>query len=166
MKLKKMGLIIVIFFTILQGCTTPSQDTTGLPKLHGTVYLSNQADLRPDKRVKSSIVLINSGEPVMIIDNSDKVFYKVKYNEYIGYVSRNFLTPTKPKSTRYSPTSTLTSPSSTPNSPSKTSTSPSSTQRNTVKKTNCGSVQCSGTTKKGARCRNTTTSCSGRCHLH
>jgi len=28
------------------------------------------------------------------------------------------------------------------------------------------SQQCSGTTKKGARCRNRTTSTSGRCHLH
>jgi len=30
----------------------------------------------------------------------------------------------------------------------------------------CPTVQCSGTTKKGDRCRNKTTNCSGRCHLH
>lgn len=30
----------------------------------------------------------------------------------------------------------------------------------------CNTVQCSGRTKKGSRCRNKTTNCSGRCHLH
>ena len=35
-----------------------------------------------------------------------------------------------------------------------------------TKRKNCGTVQCSGRTKKGSRCRNKTTSCSGRCHLH
>jgi len=32
--------------------------------------------------------------------------------------------------------------------------------------TKCISVQCSGRTQKGLRCRNRTTNCSGRCHLH
>ena len=31
---------------------------------------------------------------------------------------------------------------------------------------NCRTVQCSGRTKKGSRCKNKTTKCSGRCHLH
>jgi endonuclease G len=31
---------------------------------------------------------------------------------------------------------------------------------------NSGSVQCSGTTKKGIRCRNRTTNSTGRCYLH
>jgi hypothetical protein len=30
----------------------------------------------------------------------------------------------------------------------------------------CSSVQCSGTTQKGLRCKNKTTNCSGRCYLH
>lgn len=30
----------------------------------------------------------------------------------------------------------------------------------------CSSVQCSGTTQKGARCKNMTTNCNGRCHYH
>lgn len=30
----------------------------------------------------------------------------------------------------------------------------------------CQAVQCSGTTQKGRRCRNTTKDCSGRCHYH
>lgn len=32
--------------------------------------------------------------------------------------------------------------------------------------TKCNTVQCSGNTKKGTRCQNKTTNCSGRCHLH
>jgi uncharacterized protein YcfL len=30
----------------------------------------------------------------------------------------------------------------------------------------CSSVQCYGTTKKGKRCKNRTTNCSGYCYLH
>ena len=30
----------------------------------------------------------------------------------------------------------------------------------------CPTVQCSGTTQKGLRCKNRTTNCSGRCHYH
>jgi hypothetical protein len=33
-------------------------------------------------------------------------------------------------------------------------------------KSTSSAVQCSGTTKKGARCRNRTTNSSGKCHLH
>lgn len=32
--------------------------------------------------------------------------------------------------------------------------------------TNCSSSQCSATTSRGARCKNRTTNCNGRCHLH
>lgn len=31
---------------------------------------------------------------------------------------------------------------------------------------NCNSVQCSSNTQAGARCKNMTTNCCGRCHLH
>lgn len=44
---------------------------------------------------------------------------------------------------------------------------PYSSSYNTSSKTkDCESVQCSGRTKKGDRCRNVTTNCNGRCHLH
>lgn len=35
-----------------------------------------------------------------------------------------------------------------------------------TKKSSTASSQCTGTTKKGTRCRNRTTNSSGRCHLH
>lgn len=37
---------------------------------------------------------------------------------------------------------------------------------NTSSTTNCSSSQCSATTSRGTRCKNRTTNCSGRCHLH
>jgi len=36
----------------------------------------------------------------------------------------------------------------------------------TTKKTTTTAQQCSGTTKKGERCKNRTTNSNGRCHLH
>ena len=60
------------------------------------------------------------------------------------------------KSTSTPPTTTTKPPTTTPPT---TTTKPPTT-------TSCSSRQCSGTTKKGARCKNTTTNCSGRCYLH
>lgn len=45
-----------------------------------------------------------------------------------------------------------------------TPTTISSTPNSTSQK--CPTTQCSGRTKKGERCRNRTTNCSGRCYLH
>ena len=39
-------------------------------------------------------------------------------------------------------------------------------ERSKSSKSSSGSTQCTGTTKKGARCRNKTTNTNGRCHLH
>lgn len=39
-------------------------------------------------------------------------------------------------------------------------------EKNTINHSSGTSSQCSGTTKKGARCRNKTTNSNGRCHLH
>lgn len=39
-------------------------------------------------------------------------------------------------------------------------------EKNTSKRSSSTASQCSGTTKKGARCRNRTKNSNGRCHLH
>jgi hypothetical protein len=39
-------------------------------------------------------------------------------------------------------------------------------ENNSINHSSSPSSQCSGTTKKGARCRNKTTNSNGRCHLH
>lgn len=51
------------------------------------------------------------------------------------------------------------------NSTNKTSTKSSRTSNRTRTK-DCSSVRCSATTQKGTRCKNKTTNCNGRCHLH
>lgn len=38
--------------------------------------------------------------------------------------------------------------------------------RVSTSKSGCSTVRCSGYTKKGIRCKNKTTNCSGRCYLH
>lgn len=40
------------------------------------------------------------------------------------------------------------------------------TKTNETKPSNCSSSQCTGTTQKKTRCKNMTTNCNGRCHLH
>jgi hypothetical protein len=39
-------------------------------------------------------------------------------------------------------------------------------EKNVPKKSSTTSRQCTGTTKKGSRCKNKTTNSNGRCHLH
>lgn len=48
----------------------------------------------------------------------------------------------------------------------KTSVTKSPKSLSTTKKTSTTSRQCTGTTKKGARCKNMTTNSNGRCYLH
>lgn len=46
------------------------------------------------------------------------------------------------------------------------STPRSSYKPSSTSSSGCSSVQCSGTTQKGLRCKNKTTNCNGRCYLH
>jgi hypothetical protein len=149
MKVRFFQLLLVAFSVELFGCLLPSKAQTSDPKLDGTAYVSISADLREARDVTSkTIVIIETGEEILIIDNTDVIFYKVKYKEFTGYVSKNFLSKTRTQKSTYS------SPTYTPNT------------RSSTKTVDCLTVQCSGTTKKGSRCRNMTTNCNGRCHLH
>lgn len=151
MKIRILQFILVAFLVIQQSCVAPAKMATSAPKLEGTAYVLIQVDLREERSVTSkTIIIIESGDEIYIVDNSDVVFYKVKYKEHIGYVSKNFLTRTRPTKTTYSSPLPTYKPST----------------RSMTKTVDCRTVQCSGTTKKGARCRNMTTNCSGRCHLH
>jgi hypothetical protein len=87
--------------------------------------------------------------------------YEVYYNRQHGYVpasqveANELLVALKKAQSATSP-KTNTNQSST--SPIKTSSYSSGS--------NCPSVQCTGRTKKGDRCKNRTTNCNGRCHTH
>ena len=65
-------------------------------------------------------------------------------------IPSNFNFPKPPTTTTPPPTTTTKPPTTTTKPPT----------------TSCSARQCSGTTKKNARCKNTTTNCSGRCYLH
>jgi uncharacterized protein YgiM (DUF1202 family) len=151
MKIKILPLILLAFFAVQQSCMVGTKKSTSEPKLEGTAYTWSQADLREEQSPTSrTIIVIESGDEILIVDNSDALYYKVKYKEHTGYVRKGFLTKTRPTKSSYSsPPSTYT-PST----------------RSTTRTTDCSAVQCSGRTKKGVRCKNTTTNCSGRCHLH
>lgn len=130
--------------------------------------------LSPAAELVTKAPIIQPNENVTLIHRSySYCFVEVLYKKQKGFVpvtklvlpeklsllekkimwlmSNDEYTPPQPKTTsQTSPTDTYSS------SPSYSS----------PKTRDCSSVQCSGTTKKGSRCRNTTTSCSGRCYLH
>jgi hypothetical protein len=142
-------------------------------ELTQAVNLSTSASLNP------SGLRIPAKQIVKLTKRSDiKSFAVIKHNAYVGYVPVYHLKlPAKidvlekklkelmgdeyypvapPKSTTN--TTPSTSKPQSYSSPSPTYSSP--------KTSECSSVQCSGTTKKGDRCRNTTKNCNGRCYLH
>lgn len=126
-------------------------------------------------------VIISGGKDVLVIDDTSSTdFIKVKYVsvvKYEGYVKRSdvkekvgeyyYYTPvSKPNSDNQykTPSKTNNSYQSQDKTPSKTNYNYKSTS--TPTKTYSKSVQCSGRTQKGVRCKNMTTSPSGRCHYH
>lgn len=105
--------------------------------------------------------------------------YLVKYKEIRGYVSipKNSFDPLifevldKFKSIDYpdktvSKGNTETSGFKSSSTKSTSSSNISSGSSSRSSSSGCASTQCSGKTQKGARCRNRTTNCSGRCHHH
>lgn len=129
----------------------------------------------------TSGTIIHAKETITLVRRSDvNCFFEFTYKKYRGYTPvTDFSLPEQLRTMEYrlaflmeinytpvpvvKVVNTTSSPS--PSKPQSYSTSSPSTY-STYKSTDCGSRQCSGTTKKGARCRNTTTSCSGRCYLH
>lgn len=111
-------------------------------------------------------------------------FYAILYNGDTAYIWTDATTLTKPESAglykettnRSSTNQSSTLSYSTPQTSSNTYTTPKTTtnsyspsgttSRSYTPASGCSSVQCSGTTQKGARCRNRTTNCNGRCYLH
>lgn len=147
MKLKITPFVLLLICLVSQNCQVPTKVAKPVPDLEGTAYLTIPSDLKKDKNLSAQIVtIIEKDEEVLILERSDVSFYKVKYKDYEGYVSKTNLTKLKPVKHNY--------------------LSPLSTYSADGDANNCRSVQCSGTTKKGGRCKNTTTNCSGRCYLH
>lgn len=103
-----------------------------------------------------TVAQLSKGDKIHIL-GKESIYYKVKAGGVLGFA---FLTGISiPESAQRSSAYTST--------PAKLFEAPAAEEQ--PKKTGdkaCGATQCSGQTKKGARCKNRTTNCSGRCHLH
>jgi hypothetical protein len=133
---------------------------------------------KPDKNSKI-IEGLSLNAKVKVIGLESYPYYKVKYKSKVGYVHSLSLELPKEIEDIEAKLMSLTTEGSLQNSSSnspapynsyspsgnnKTQYTPSKTSTNS--KSGCSTVQCSGYTKKGNRCQNRTTNCSGRCHLH
>jgi hypothetical protein len=118
-----------------------------------TSYKGQAIDLKDVGNGGNTIAKLMEGDKVTVI-GKESIYFKVKFDDKIGliYLSNPDYPITllndhkykdhiegKKESKVYSSKST---------------------------NTNCSSTQCSGQTQKGSRCRNMTTSCTGRCYLH
>jgi hypothetical protein len=121
----------------------------------------------------------NDAEFILFIEKNEKVdvlflekypYYKVKYKKQIGYLNAECLTfePSIDEHNIALSSMVINKEESRPNldpQAYRPSISRSSSNLSSSKNA-CSSVQCTGTTKKGNRCKNTTTNCSGRCYQH
>lgn len=151
-------------------------------EINTTVKKTPKASIKTDTYLKkeasaSSLTLRNlkKGSKIILVERLDyKPYYKVIYKKKTGFVRFDHILLTgklselekemgrylDEPSTKIESVSSYSSPS--PSVYSKTN-APSSYKPSS---SDCSSVQCSGRTKKGSRCKNKTTSCSGRCYLH
>jgi hypothetical protein len=147
----KINIILIGIILTFQGCVPQERFNSTPSKLEGTAYTTSRIDLKEKKNLSSKkIIVIEEGEEVLII-NSSLSYCKVSHKGHFGYVSKKQLTKYRPsRPNQFAPSSQWYSPNT---------LSPPKTEE-------CKTVQCSGTTLKGARCKNTTKNCTGRCHLH
>ncbi len=120
---------------------------------------------------------LKSGAYVRLLErDQEAAYYKIEYKRIIGYVFIDFLD--LPEEIKYNErqlarfiddesSRKLKEGSNLRRESTGDSAGTYSGSRNsTYKSSGCNSVQCSGRTKKGNRCKNITTNCNGRCHLH
>jgi hypothetical protein len=121
--------------------------------LNGYYIRFNGSDETIDDTIgygRKTIKTIKNGDMLLVVGKTDKSIYKVKLdNGVIGYYVdyRNLI-------------------SSLSDYPIKVLEKANMYNINNNSTLNCSSIQCSATTSKGSRCRNRTTNCSGRCHIH
>lgn len=115
-------------------------------------YKGQTFDLKASNANGNILATLKDGDKVTVI-RKESIYFKVKFGELEGLLFIS--TPDYPISLLSDYKDHVESRSS-----SKGSTKTKSTG------SNCSSTQCTGHTQKGSRCRNMTTNCSGRCHLH
>ena len=103
-----------------------------------------------------TIAQLNKGDRISLL-GKESIYYKVKTGNLLGYA---FLAGVSYPTNTNQTSSYTETPSNIYEAPAEVEKTQNSTEKG------CGATQCSGKTKKGARCKNRTKNCSGRCHLH
>lgn len=124
-------------------------------------YRGQTYDLKVSNRTPEITILLADGNKVTVL-GMESIYYKVKFGEDVGLVF--FANPDFPISLlkEYKYKDHIEGKGNYK----KSSLSGSSSSSTSTKSSDCSSTQCTGHTQKGSRCRNMTTNCSGRCHLH
>lgn len=119
-------------------------------------YNNQTFDLMDSSPYGRVIATISNGETVKII-GEENFLLKVEYKDQVGYIylfNPDF------------PLSLLTEKKHSSEIPQSSNVSDKRISKIKQNNSNCQSSQCTGLTQKGNRCKNVTTNCSGRCHLH
>ena len=115
------------------------------------------------------ITTLPAGTPLWILGNVEGTYLKVRHADVVGYLYGFFGVESTPDNLGNGQGSKGTSaPNGTPGSAAGVSSPAPRIMSPPASSTGdgCLTVQCSGTTQKGARCRNMTKNCNGRCHYH
>jgi len=112
----------------------------------------------------SESIPITSTDTLLLVGYLYTTWTNVEFKGKRYHIPTNHLFSLKTKK-RVNEPITLIEPS-TDNSKSKTKSSGTIRSSSTYSTKGCSATQCTGTTQKGARCRNRTTNCNGRCYLH
>jgi hypothetical protein len=145
----------VLLFALVGWVSAQSTDGQPLPdSLRVKTML--RTPLQPSEDLTGTPILeIPAGEEVWVLEAITRDVCKVRYYTLVGYVNLRYLAgATPPLRAAFE--------GSGGNSGGGSATG----GQGSTDRPGCPSVQCSGTTQKGLRCRNVTKSCNGRCHYH
>jgi len=112
----------------------------------------------------SESIPITSTDTLLLAGYLYNTWTRVEFKGKRCHIPANHLFSLKTKKRVNEPT-TLNEPLS-DDSKSRTKSSSTTRSSSTYSTKGCSATQCTGTTQKGARCRNRTTNCNGRCYLH
>lgn len=154
----------------LLACQMPAQAPAGT---RDSVYavMSVTAPLLREPNLSAEVITtLPAGTPLWILDNVEGTYLKVRHDDSVGYLYGFFGVESTPdnSSNAQSPSDAAAASGIQGSAPAHGASSPALRVMSPPSSTGdgCTTVQCSGTTQKGARCRNMTKNCSGRCHYH
>lgn len=134
-----------------------------------TFFAYSKIEVKDKLYLGETIAVLKDKDTIILLEYLETGHFKVRTKDNkIGYLFHSDFSPSLeeypmrilvPKTTSHKKSTEKTTPP-------KTSTTIYTPRSNSTSSKGCSTVQCSGTTQKGSRCRNRTTNCGGRCHLH